>query len=137
MIVNAAYMYMRKAVSKVIHLFSNGKANYDFAKLSGTATIDASGLLMNAYSKCRFSGLPLQDKTKLVINLTNRNYPQSYTGYVYIKTSGLVQKFGKGITTSERSAIFEIDIPTDAQIENAVFEIEPIAPCIFTDIAFE
>lgn len=137
MIVNSAYMYMGKALPKSIHLFSNGAPNYAFSALNGSAKIDNTGLVMGSYAKCRFSQVPLQDKTKITLNFTNRNHPGSSGFYLYIKTSGLIQKFSVGKSTASPSEIFEIAIPADAQIENASIEIEAQAVCTFTDIVIE
>ena len=138
MIVNSAYMYMGKALPKSIHLFSNGAPNYNFAALTPGSQIDNTGLVMKEYSLCKFSGVPLQDKTKITVNFTNRSYPQSSRFVLYIKTSDMQSKFSVAKSTKNPSEIFEIAIPERAQFENATIQLEAASGnCTFTDITIE
>ena len=136
MIVNSAYMYMGKQAPKEIHLFANGNANYPFSKISGTSTIDLSGLTMYSYASCKFSEIPLTNKNKITINFNNLNYPQSSGFYLRIRASeGQSLLFTVGKSTSEKSAIFELELPIKAKVENAVIEIDAQAYGRHADIA--
>ena len=138
MIVNSAYMYMGKALPKSIHLFSNGSPNYNFTALSPGVQIDNTGLVMKEYARCSFSGVPLQDKTKITVNFTNRSYPSNARFVLYIKTNGSKTVYSVSKSTTNQSEIFEIDIPAKAQIENATIQLEAASGnCTFTDITIE
>ena len=137
MIVNSAYMYMGKALPKSIHLFSNGSPNYNFTALSPGSYIDNTGLVMKQYAACQFSGVPLQDKTKITVNFTNRSYPQNGRFTLYIKTVDGKNKLQQTRGTENQSETFEIDIPEKAQIENAVIQINAAVNCTFPDIVIE
>lgn len=137
MIVNSAYMYMGKALPKSIHLFSNGSPNYNFTALNPGSYIDNTGLVMKQYAGCQFSGVPLQDKTKITVNFTNRSYPQNGRFTLYIKTVDDTNKLQETRSTENQSETFEIAIPEKAQIENAVIQISAFANCTFPDIVIE
>ena len=138
MIVNSAYMYMGKALPKSIHLFSNGSPNYNFSALSPGSYIDNTGLVMKEYAVCAFSGVPLQDKTKITVNFTNRSYPSKARFVLYIQTSGSTTVYSVVKSTTNQSEIFEIAIPEKAQIENATIKISSEqGNCTFTDITIE
>lgn len=137
MIVNTAYMYMGKAVAKLNHLFSNGSPNYNFTALNPGSYIDNTGLVMKQYAACQFSGVPLQDKTKITVNFTNRSYPQNGRFVLYIKTVDGTNKFSQTKSTQNQSETFEIAIPERAKIENAVIQINAEANCTFPDIVIE
>ena len=137
MIVNSAYMYMGKALPKSIHLFSNGSPNYNFTALNPGSYIDNTGLVMKQYAACQFSGVPLQDKTKITVNFTNRSYPQKGLFVLYIKTVDGTNKLQQTRVTESQSETFEIAIPEKAQIENAVIQINAYANCTFPDIVIE
>ena len=137
MIVNSAYMYMGKALPKSIHLFSNGSPNYNFTALNPGSHIDNTGLVMKQYAACQFSGVPLQDKTKITVNFINRSYPQNGLFVLYIKTVDGKNKLQQSGTTENQSETFEIAIPANAQIENAVIQINAEANCTFPDIVIE
>ena len=137
MIVNSAYMYMGKALPKSIHLFSNGSPNYNFTALNPGSYIDNTGLVMKQYAGCQFSGVPLQDKTKITVNFTNRSYPQNGRFTLYIKTADDTNKLQQTRGTENQSETFEIAIPEKAQIENAVIQINAHANCTFPDIVIE
>ena len=137
MIVNSAYMYMGKALPKSIHLFSNGSPNYNFTALNPGSYIDNAGLVMKQYAGCQFSGVPLQDKTKITVNFTNRSYPQNGRFTLYIKTVDGTNKLQQTRGTENQSETFEIAIPEKAQIENAVIQINAAANCTFPDIVIE
>ena len=137
MIVNTAYMYMGKAIAKLNHLFSNGAPNYNFTALNPGSYIDNTGLVMKQYTACQFSGVPLQDKTKITVNFTNRSYPQNGRFTLYIKTVDGTNKLQQTRGTENQSETFEIAIPENAKIENAVIQINAEVNCTFPDIVIE
>lgn len=137
MIVNSAYMYMGKAVAKLNHLFSNGSPNYNFTAVTPGSYIDNTGLVMKQYAVCRFSGVPLQDKTKITVNFTNRSYPQNGRFTLYIKSVDNKNQLQETRVTENQSETFEITITERAQIENAVIQIDAHTNCTFPDIVIE
>lgn len=136
MIVNSAYMYMGKAAPKEIHLFANGVANYEFTKVSGPSTLDANGLTMFANSLCRFSGVPLSDKSKITINYTHIAGSASSGFYFYIKNAvGGSELYSVGKSSTD-SQVYELELPEKAKVDNAVVEIQAQGYSLYPDIAF-
>lgn len=136
MIVNSAYMYMGKAAPKEIHLFANAKTDYKYVKLSGTVNLAAEGLIMNSFSQCEFQGVPLKGRTKAKLDMRNISFPQAAEFYFYIYDSSGNQLYSVGKNTSNPSDIFNLDIPANAQIDNATVRLYSKSYIRFNDISF-
>lgn len=135
MIVNSAYMYMGKAVPKDLHLFANGKSDYEYGKLSGTVTLDADGLTMRTYSQCEFRGVPLSGRTKAILDETKLT-TSAAEFYFYILDSRGFELYSVGKNTSNPSDIFNFDIPAKAQVDNATVRLYSKSYIRFNDISF-
>ena len=136
MIVNSAYMYMRKTAPKEIHLFANGKTDYKYVRLNGTVNLAADGLDMYSNSQCEFQGVPLKGRTKAKLDERNLNFPSATEFYFYIYDSSGNQLYAVGKNTSNPSDIFNFDIPAKAQIDNATVRLYAKAFLKFNDISF-
>ena len=135
MIVNSAYMYMVSAVEKVIKLFDKGSTKYTFTVDQNTASLDSEGLKLNPYSKCSFAGVDLRDRTSIVIDWLNTNYPGGGNIYVYFKNASGQQLSGIGINNDGSiTKTFTKEIPQICRIENATIQFYAISKALLSRV---
>lgn len=135
MIVNSAYMYMVSAVEKVIKLFDKGSTKYAFTVDQGAASLNPEGLNLNPNAKCSFAGVDLRERTSIVIDWLNTNYPGGGNIYVYFKNSSGQQLHGIGLRNDESvTKTFTKEIPQNCRIENATIQFYAISRTLLSRV---
>lgn len=135
MIVNSMYMYLVSAVEKVIELFENGRTKYTFTVQNKTAKLDTEGLHLVKYSRCSFAGVDLRERTSMVIDWRNTEYPGPGTIYVYFRNSSGQQLNSFGLMNdASGTSSFTNAIPQNCRIENATIEFYSTTTALLTRV---
>ena len=135
MIVNSAYMYLVSAVEKVIKLFDKGSTKYTFTVDQGAASLNSEGLNLNSYAKCSFAGVDLRERTSIVIDWLNTNYPGAGNIYVYFKNASGQELHGIGMSNdSSITKTFTNEIPQKCRIENATIQFEAVSRALLSRV---
>lgn len=135
MIVNSMYMYLVSAVEKVIELFDKGRTKYTFTVEQKEATLDTAGLHLGKYSRCSFAGVDLRERTSMVIDWLNTEYPYAGTIYVYFKNSSGQQLHSIGlINDAQATKTFTNDVPQNCRIENATIQFYAVTTALLSRV---